>query len=201
MPYPLTIAQLQEQIARETARMSYPGSMSRGTSPVVKEGTKKAVEDFFVTKFPWKALWANAISIAGTYDTWHDQIAQDFSLYLQQCQCLANPRNQPYAVATKFLNTFMHQLMKYDQFRPVWGQLHLPLDARVIQSFHLLTADLPRSTALPSIIHRVGHSTAYAILPNDYIFIQGQLWNLITELNGRSGVAFQVISRIELNYL
>jgi hypothetical protein len=40
MVLPLTQQDFMAVIARETARMSYPGSMSRGAKPVVRAGTK-----------------------------------------------------------------------------------------------------------------------------------------------------------------
>jgi hypothetical protein len=46
--FPVSESERLEAMARETARMSYPSSMSRGRRPLVKAGTKKAVEGFFV---------------------------------------------------------------------------------------------------------------------------------------------------------
>ena len=135
--YPLTGKELSRQIGVETARMSYPGSMSRGAKQIVKAGTK-------------------------------------------------------------FLNTFMHQLMKYKRAHPLWQKLHLPLDSRVFQSFRHISVTSP---AIREIITCIGEKTAYSISRKDYKFIQENLLKYIKELNSRPGSEFKVTSRIELNYL
>ena len=73
MYYPTTKHELLDQVAIETARLSYPGGMSRGVKQVVTAGTKAKVEEYFVTGFPINALFDNASDIVNTYDGWHEQ--------------------------------------------------------------------------------------------------------------------------------
>jgi hypothetical protein len=86
--------------------------------------------------------------------------------------------------------------MKYEWARPLWRQLHLPLDARIFQAFTRI-----KSPAIAKINSCIGTNAAYSISYEDYRFIQNTLWEFIEELNGRPGAEFQVKSRIELNYL
>ncbi len=80
MNLPTTKIEYLEKIARETARMSYPGSMSRGTKPVVKKGAKKALEEHFAVNFPLSDVWNHSSKIALQFDDWHtkrvNEIAQ-----------------------------------------------------------------------------------------------------------------------------
>jgi len=196
MNYPLTKQELLKQVALETARMSYPGGMSRGAKQVVTAGTKEQIESYFTTKFPMHELRENVSGIADVYDRWHEQQATAIGSFLEQQRCLGNPNNNKFAVGAKFLSTFMHQLMKYEWARPLWQQLHLPLDARVFQAFTRI-----ESPAIAKINSRIGTKTAYSISHKDYQFIQDTLWEFVEELNKRPEAEFQVQSRIELNYL
>lgn len=200
MSYPSTVRELQTAIAQETARMSFPGSMGRGRHQVVKAGTKKQIETYFVSKFRWHALWNQTRKIAGTYDTWHKRQTKSLGAFLDNKNCLGNPRNDSLAVATKFLNTFMYQLMKYKRFRLLWSHLHLPLDGRVFQAFKQAQEMLPASCAIQEINNCIGNRTAYSISYADYQFIQNKLWDFISDLNRRQGAQFLISSRIELNY-
>jgi len=185
-----------EQVARETARMSYPSSMSRGPRQVVKKGAKRKIEVYFAAKFPLSALGADVGQVVGHYDAWHKHQTRALGSFLVDKQGLGNMRNDSLAVAAKLINTFMHQLMKYDQFRPLWPQLHLPLDGRIFRAFARID-----SPAIRKIREHVGTKTAYMISYSEYELVQDTLWQFIAELNHRPGAEFQVTSRIELNYL
>jgi hypothetical protein len=192
MTLPTTDAERLERIARETARMSYPGSMSRGTKPVVKEGTKQTVEVYFAGKFPLRELrLPNAVTLE-SFDRWHeartDEIAQSIS------GLVCGP-NKPHAVAAKFLNTFLHQLMKYEEFRRFLPALHLPLDAKVFRVLRSL--DSPSTAGVQDFLG----GSPYRLTYSDHSNIQRALLGLVDELNLRPGAEFQVRSRIELNWL
>ena len=194
MNIPLTKRDLLEQIARETAKLSYPGRMS------VRAGTKKDLEDFFATEFPMSELRDNAIGVASSYDNWHSQRVTAIGEFLERKSHLRNPHNdKSIVVAAKFLDTFMHQLMKYEWARPLWKQLHLPLDSIVLTAFRGMRSE--ESPAAAKIKSCVGTRTAYSISYKEYQYVQDTLWEFVEELNGRPGVEFQVQSRIELNYL
>jgi hypothetical protein len=194
--YPATIAELLNGMACETARMSYPGSMSRGRKKIVTKGSKKLIEEYFVSTFPLRELWDRPTHIAKHYDAWHRKQIHALGRFLKRKGCLGNAQNNPVAVASKFINTFMHQLMKHEHFRPLWPQLHLPLDQRVFDAFRNLNG-----VAMCDIKNRIGGKTAYTISYDDYLFIQNALLDYIIELNNRRNAQFTVASRIELNYL
>ena len=154
MGVPITLTELLGRVARETARMSYPGSMSRGNAPVVLKGTKAALEDFFVARFPLRDVWLSSSQVADRYEEWHQARTEEIARSLEAS---ISRRTNPMAVAAKFLNTFMHQLMKYEPCRALWPKLHLPLDARVFANL----ARLP-SPAL-SAVHSLFAGSPYLL--------------------------------------
>lgn len=187
-----TQAEHFEKIARETARMSYPGSMSRGTKPVVAKGTKKALEEYFAVDFPLPQVWCQSSDIAIQFDQWHttrvDEIARTIQLWI-------STHNEPRSVAAKFLNTFMHQLMKYEPCRPLLPVLHLPLDARVFATLSKLHAQ----SLAP--IQNLLSCSPYSLPYEDHIQVQRALLAFVNELNARPETEFIIRARIELNWL
>jgi hypothetical protein len=192
MPLPLTNTELLVLIARETARMSYPGSMSRGKKPVVRVGTKHSLEDYFATRFPMLEAWSQALNVAENFEAWHQVRVQEIA------SAIANnvsPHNNSSSVAAKFLNTFLHQLMKYENCRSLWPHLHLPLDRRVFGTLCRLD-----SQALADVLQHF-KSSPYALPYITHLEIQSALYVFMQELNTRPGAEFQLRSRIELNWL
>lgn len=192
MALPLTREDLLQRIAVETARMSYPGSMSRGRKPVVAEGTKAALQDYFQDVFPIAAVWSTAPEIAPQYDAWHKDRVNEIAAYIGPNISVHNVQA---SVAAKFLNTFMHQLMKYQEARPLFTCLHLPLDARAFGK--LLRIRSPSLTPLRATFK----SSPYSLPYQEHAKIQTALWEFIAELNARPNAGFQLASRIELNWL
>jgi hypothetical protein len=191
---PSKLAELLEHVGRETARMSYPGSMSRGKKPVVHKGTKAKLEEYFAkTKsFPLRQVWLSASRLTATYENWHRARTAEIANALGQKVSKHNNRK---AVAAKFLNTFMHQLMKYEPCRPLWPALHLPLDGRVFAALTQLKS--PSLSAVQPLLSRSAYSLSYT----EYLEVQRALWNLMRELNARRRAEFKLRSRIELNCL
>ena len=192
MGLPLTHDEFIAVIARETARMSYPGSMSRGLKPIVKAGTKAALERYYAEQFPMSEVWSCTERLVSSYDAWHQERTVEMARVIRS----RVPRyNAPQAVATKFLNTFMHQLMKYQSCRPLLQALHLPLDARVFGALKSVSA------ASLSNIRAELTSSPYVLSYQKYLRIQHALLDLVNELNSRAGAQFRIASRIELNWL
>jgi hypothetical protein len=192
MDAPITLKDLLQGVARETARMSYPGSMSRGTKPVVCGGTKALLEEYFVNYFPLREVWLHSDRLASVYDRWHQARIEEI---VGTLGTNVSPHNDPSAVAAKFLNTFMHQLMKYEPCRPLWPALHLPLDTRVFSALSKL-----QYKALCSVQSLFAESPYRLTLPA-YRRVQRALQALVKELNDRSAVDVRFSSRIELNWL
>jgi hypothetical protein len=192
MTVPLALPDFLCRIAAETARMSYPGSMSRGKRPVVFKGAKARLESYFTTSFPITLLWSNGDQVARDYDAWHERQSHAIAAWITES---VPAYHSPVAVSTKFLNTFMHQLMKYGACRGVWRQLHLPLDRRVFGALGRL-----RPASL-STVHRYFSGSPYSLCYAEYCGIQTALWSYLEELNRRPGASMQLGSRIELNWL
>lgn len=192
MTIPTSHTELLERIACETARMSYPGSMSRGKKPVVAKGTKAELEKYFISKFPMQEVWSSATTVAANYDAWHESKTEEIASAIQS---RVSTHNNSQSVAAKFLNTFMHQLMKYEPCRPLLPVLHLPLDARVFSALSRL-----KPPAL-KLVHSKLTSSPYALPYVDHKAIQLALSSFMQELNTRPKAEFTVNSRIELNWL
>jgi hypothetical protein len=172
--------------------MSYPGSMSRGKRPVVLKGTKSLLEQYFVDQFPIAQVWDRPTEVVDGFESWHQRqsqaIAASITAGVPEYSCSI-------AIGTKFLNTFMHQLMKYEPCKPLWNSLHLPLDRRVFAALQKL-----RPTSLSTVCCYFGQSP-YGIAYEAYSTIQTALWQYMVELNSRPGAGMQLTSRIELNWL
>ncbi len=192
MDIPHTLTELFERVARETARMSYPGSMSRGNAPLVLKGTKAALEDYFAVKFPLRDVWLSSPQVASHYEAWHQSQTEEIAKALETT---ISKRINATAVAAKFLNTFMHQLMKYEPCRALWPKLHLPLDARIFAALARLRS--PSLLAVQALFAESPYLLPYMA----HLDIQHALWRLVHELNVRPGVEFKIGSRIELNWL
>jgi hypothetical protein len=139
------------------------------------------------------ALWSQAPEISQHYDQWHEQRAREIGDVLKLH--FGNPDNNPVVVGAKFLDTFMHQLMKYERCRPLWSQLHLALDRRIFDALRCL-----RSSALCPVREFL-YKSPYAISYENYTQIQDCLWELIRELNDCLTPEFKMKSRVELNWL
>ena len=137
-------------------------------------------------------IWDWPTVIVQDFDTWHKEQSEAIAKSINE---FVPPYHSAVAISTKFLNTFMHQLMKYEKCRPLWNCLHLPLDRRVFKALGQLR---PRS--LSSVRELFSHSP-YGIAYNDYIAIQIALGNYRIELNERLQTGMQLTSRIELNWL
>jgi len=97
------------------------------------------------------------------------------------------------------MNTFLHQLMKYEPCRPLWNHLHLPLDRRILEAL----GRLKRSTNSRALGHveEILEKPPYSITYSEYLEVQRALLDLLTELNGRPRSEVKLKSRIELNLL
>jgi hypothetical protein len=192
VPAPLTREEFLCRIAAETARMSYPGSMSRGKHPVVRKGTKLQLEKYYLTQFPIAQVWDKPLEVVQSFDTWHETQSRTIAEWIKPS---VFPSYSSIAVSTKFLNTFLHQLMKYELCRPLWKALHLPLDRRVFDALKSL-----RPSSLSSV-HSYFQQSPYKLDYEHYVAIQQCLSNYVAELNCRPGNGMSLTSRIELNWL
>lgn len=184
-----------QSVACETARMSYPGRMGG----VVKAGTKKAVEWYFMKEFPIETVWTNAGRIAHRFDGWHQARVHELGNCLERGAFVKKKTDRGVAIAAKLLNTFMHQLMKYEPCRPLWHRLHLPLDRRILKVL-LKIRRSAESRALKGV-EEVLRKPPYSLTHDEYIQVQRALRHLLRELNNRRQSQVKLTSPIELNLL
>lgn len=180
-----------ESMTRETARMSYPSSMSRGRRPLVKGGTKNAAEQFFVDSSHVQKMLAGSIK-PHQYGAWHRAVSEQLASSLGS---KVHRKITRVGVANKLLDTFMHQAMKYEVVRSNWAMLYLPLD-RVV--FNCLRSVDSRALA---IVHQELTKNSYELTYDEYLSVQKALTAWCKELNARSGMTFKITSRIELNWI
>jgi len=175
--------------------MSYPGRMGG----VVKAGTKKAVQDYFVESFPLSDVWDNALRVSRNFDQWHEKRVRELGRRIDRGHLTKKRSDRGEAFAAKFLKTYMHQLMKYEPCRPLWTHLHLPLDRRILEALGRLRRKMG-SRALGRVKRILG-KPPYSIRYADYIEVQRALADFIKELNSRPRAEITLRSRIELNLL
>ena len=188
--------QFLKQIAIETAKMSYPGGMGRGENQVVRAGAKATLAEYFAEQFPIQELWHNEVS-EGSFDEWHyKQVVRIAEGVIREYQ--GNPDNYATTISSKFLNTFMHQLMKYEKFRYLYKELHLPLDRRVLEKISngLDKINVPKSLQELAWIYR---DRPYSMKYDKYSQFQKELRTLMCEYNRLLPPDCRIKARIELN--
>jgi hypothetical protein len=196
-PPPEILDEYLRLVAIETARMAWPGSMMRGESQVLRKRAKAVVEKFFAGDgFPMRELWCNARRIGGNYQEWHERICDRLGKVLEPCMGRKRKRvNRPAAVAAKVLDTFMHQLMKRSQMRPLWPHLYLPLDNGVFKALLQLESDHSGKSEIASILKK----PPYSLERSDYVKLQSAMLKLLWKLRKRWKEHSLWRSRIELN--
>jgi hypothetical protein len=191
--FPNKLSDYLKCLARETAKMSFPGRMSG----VVRAGTKNRVENYFSDRFPMEDTWHNSRQIAQRFDKWHQDRVRELAKCIKtfkkkETDCVE-------AIAAKFLNTFLYQLMKHGPCQPLRSRLHLPIDRRVLGELNKLK-HLPSGHALKKL-DRDLVNRPYALTYLKYFEIQDILLELIKDLNRCPDCEKKLESRIELNLL
>lgn len=192
---PTSLVGYLQSVARETAKMSYPVRMQG----VLRKGTKKAVENYFMRRFPMADLWRHPHRIRRVFDQWHAKQTSALGEMIRRGKFIRSSKNNRKVIAAKILNTFLHQLMKYGPCRPLWPELHLPLD-RVIFGRLISLKWHTKSPALVPI-DPILRKPPYSITTKEYGRVQRVLLDLIRELNARPQAEYKLTSRIELNVL
>ena len=107
-----------------------------------------------------------------------------------------------FALSAKLVNTFMHQLMKYEQFRYLYEQLHLPLDKSVFVSICKIIPKHDRTefSCLRKLAFRWKNCPCQ-FNKKDYTKIQSELSRLVEYYNKTVLTENQICSRIDLNCL
>ena len=177
-------------LAVETARMSYPGRMGS----VLRKGAKQTTMRYFAHEFQLIDLWRSPAQVAHSYDKWHRQQSRRLALRLEPKLVKKNFYTAQ-AAAAKLINTFHHQLMKYERFRPLYRFLHLPLDQIVFRELRRW-AKHEQSQALKPILPLLRRNP-YTLTYREYMRIQTALAELLPEL--RRDNRLPITSRVDLN--
>lgn len=196
MAFPLTLDEYLYAVARETARLSWPGRMW----PILMKGAKDDTEqyftsDTFLTKL--HEIWRGRVS---AYDSWHEERVPELAASIAKRVTTSNAkgiRYRPETVAAKLLDTFMYQLVKYPECRFLWKDLHLVLDSRVFAALHTFAGDSVALRTIDSILTQ----SPYTISAEQYKCVQTRLREFVEELKSRPGHGFDLDSRIQLNIL
>lgn len=179
--------------------MSFPGGMMRKNGPVkiVDMSPKEITSNYFEKRFPIGDIWAGSIT---DFDLFHKEQTTKLGKHLKAKGILGADRT-PSGIASKLINTYMHQLMKYEEPRYLWEQLHLPLDQVVFTC--LKSRKLAKTGHVKSLkpIKEILRKSPYKLLYKEYIAVQNALSVWIDELNGRKDNTLKLRSRIELNWL
>jgi len=167
--------------------------------PVLNEGAKRDAEEFFTSSVFCNELGRiRADRRTPDYDSWHrkqvTELAGSIGSHVGAGYCAA-------AAAAKLLNTFMHQLMKYEWSRFLWRDLHLPLDRGTFPALRALAREIDSVALREGEISETLRQNPYTMSLEKHELVQKQLWRLIGDLNHRTEKEFKLTSRIELNLL
>lgn len=191
MAFPLTLDEYLRAVAKETARLSWPGRMY----PILVAGAKADTEKYFTNSFlpELTKIWNGSID---NYDSWHGKRVSELEKEIQG-NVTSHNCYRPETVAAKLLDAFMYQLMKYQECRYLWEHLHLLLDRKIFAVLHALAKDSTALKAADGILTRNPYTISFA----EYQFVQKHLQEYVEELNNRPNMEFKLTSPIQLNLL
>jgi allophanate hydrolase subunit 1 len=196
--FPKTVKEWLRGIALETAKMYW----SPRLSSILIKGARRVIEEKYFTdlnNFPIVELWENGKEISKIFDTWHKKRIEEINDIVGSFKRQNNYTKD--AISAKLLNTYIHQLMKYQKLQVnLFNVIHLPLDNVVFQELNRLKDSLQVLNNINDIIKN-GAKCAYQITYDEYLTTQNELWKVVNEINNRPGMEYKIESRIELNYL
>ncbi|HMC84314.1 MAG TPA: hypothetical protein VKI61_02270 [Chitinophagaceae bacterium] len=193
----LTLKKYLIIFAQETARMSYPGGMSRGKKQIVKEGAKKIIQ-LFLSEIDLSKFWKKKTSIS-QYKKWHSHHSNDLSRKLTGH--LGNKNNNAQTVASKFLETFMQLLLRKREFESLRSVLYLPIDSVLVNKLKGKKFKNFKSKYFEDIKRHLRNKTAYELDYETYVNIQHSLMPFLIDLNRALATKFKLKNRIDLNIL
>jgi hypothetical protein len=174
-------------VKKETAMLAWPGHMN----PIVRKGAKTAVERFFVDQVDLATLSAESIRTQDNFDTWHRRnitaLAQVLNTGDRDGKWIKDRDREPYsadAVASKLVDVFLHQLIKYRPFAHLHDYLHLPIDTQVQPKIRKLAREAhePRHRVAAGLLKNTRN--VYTLSYEEYMKIQIFLWDAVdAELN------------------
>lgn len=184
-------------IIEETVRMGTPGQYY---GPVVSGGgMKQDVIHCFKNEFPIDTL-LNKRFTEDQYKRMHkDMVEKLYRVINNNIRQLEGHNRKAFPICAKLVDTFMHQLIKYEQFRHLYKNLFLPLDGQVFKKFSHGSI-LDRAVEFPQeIIGIAKRMGAYEISSSQYYKIQNHLLVVLTDFNTKMPKRFKLKARIQLN--
>ncbi len=198
MAVPLTLDKYLYAVAKETARLSWPGRMH----PILVKDAKKDTEGYFISRLFHTRLCKVWTGNVRDYDLWYEACVEQLKDSIAKKVTPHNAQGTRYCpktVAAKLMDAFMYQLMKYQECRYLWPVLHLVLDNKIFAS---LRAHMTNRHALQGEpIGEILRKNPYTITFGEYQTVQKHLREFIQELNRRVGMEFELNSPIQLNIL
>jgi len=184
--------QFLQHVVSETARMSYPGRFGGK----LRARAKSAIQGHFEERYP--VMLRAQIN---NYDRWHRNRVVCISRVIEEGNYKQDNNDTYFALSAKLLNTFMHQLIKYDRFRYLYKSLHLPLDRTVFHCLCKVENDHNELRHLRELIEPLA-MYAYRFDAETYTQIQEELWQVVNHFNTNVlPKNCQIYSRIDLNCL
>ena len=193
---PVLASEYLRNIAIESARMSYPASMTRGENPPLKQAdgkdtVKLEIERYFADLFPIVDIWDTQVR---DFDRWHKKVTKHLSGFIRRNACVGKGRKTT-GLATKFLNTFLYQLAKYPSAQFLYEDLHLPLDRKIFT--RLARVDAEALAEVEGLLRKSPYTFNYT----DYMKVQRALRQLTLMLNDRRDAEYDIQSNVEFNWL
>ena len=140
---------------------------------------------------PLTRIWSQGIR---DYDRWHKRQTIALAEHLLEHEHIPEDRHED-GIAAKFLNTYMHQLMKYGAPRYLYTRLHLTLDQKILD--HLKRMRWPEAAAINNLLKKSPYKMAYS----EYAKIQSAIAGFIEGKNTQLPRRMTIDSRVELNWL
>lgn len=174
----------------ESFRMGYPAGMNRGKNPVIKGAIKDELLAHFKTKVADKVM--SDVPGPERYVLWHKKLCRSLESVFHG---RLGDERKLFPITAKFIDTFMHQMMKYEDYRDLYGVIFLPLDGIVTPKLKKMFKEEGLMDNGLDTFFELG---PYKIDDGVYYLVQEKLNDLATQVGARIGKS---IFRIDLNVL
>lgn len=168
---------------KEAAKAGYPGGMSMFGKGIVESGTKEIVIDFFSSdkfKVPSK----------NNFTQMHSLICDELSKKIESKLNKKRKKLQKKTIAAKFLDAFLYQLLKFEEYQYLRPKLNLIIDTTILPKIRKYNFKKLQQ-ALENY-----PTSAYEATYEQYQKLQVSISSFINDINNRF-----IKNKIDLNYL
>ena len=134
------------------------------------------------------------------FDEWHKIQSHHLAQHLETknlIKFMNNDHYKPEAIACKLLNTFLHQLMKYNECKHTWCYLHLVIDNKAFDNLKRLKNTYKSINAISSTLSKNPYELTY----NEYMAFQNHMLTFMNEKKEKCDMDVSLDSRIKLNQI